>query len=125
LDIRILNLIATVIECCEPPRERAPGQARAEIVRVLATLCQFLHEGTPWRDLLDEPGYRPSVHHRWRRWCVRGWWELVFEALPTGGLVLLDSTRARRSAFGCSRGGLCSKLHACAMPCLCMRHHRA
>ena len=55
---------------------------------------------------------------------MRGWWNLVFEALrpavPADGLVLLDSTtcKARSNAeaecLGRSRGGLCSKLHACA-----------
>jgi hypothetical protein len=78
--------------------------------------------------------------HRFRRWSVRGWWELVFEplrpALPGDRLVLLDSTtcKAHRAASGAarsnaeaeclgrSRGGICSKsgeplgstLHACA-----------
>jgi transposase len=36
--------------------------------------------GAPWRDLPDDLGHWPSVHHRFRRWSVRGWWELVFEA---------------------------------------------
>ena len=63
---------------------------------------------------------------------MRGWWELVFEArlraLPADGLALLDSTicKAHRAASGAprsnaqaeclgrSRGGVCSKLHACA-----------
>jgi transposase len=63
---------------------------------------------------------------------LRGWWELIFEALrpglPADGLLLLDSTtcKAHRAASGAvgssvaaealgrSRGGLCSKLHACA-----------
>ena len=88
--------------------------------------------GAPWRDLPDELGVWPSVYHRFRRWSVRGWWDLVFEAMrpavPADGLVLLDSTtcKAQRAASGAarstaaaealgrSRGGLCSKLHACA-----------
>ena len=66
------------------------------------------------------------------RWCLRGWWELVFEALrpslPEDGLLLIDSTtcKAQRAASGAarstaetealgrSRGGLCSKRHVCA-----------
>lgn len=88
--------------------------------------------GAPWRDLPDTLGCWASVYHRFRRWCLRGWWELVFEALrpslPADGLMLLDSTtckahraasgaahsRAAAEALGRSRGGLCSKLHACA-----------
>jgi len=38
LDIRILRLIATVIEVCEPPREHGAGHPLAETVRVLRTL---------------------------------------------------------------------------------------
>ena len=63
---------------------------------------------------------------------MRGWWELVFEALrpslPADGLALLDSatckahrmasgaarSTAAAEALGRSRGGLCSKLHVCA-----------
>src|SRR4051795_11392741 len=51
LDVRILDLIATVIERCEGPGEPGPGHPPAETVRVLATLRRFLREGTPWRSL--------------------------------------------------------------------------
>ncbi len=51
MDIRILRLIATVIEVCEPPREHGPGHPPAETIRVLRTLRRFLREGTPWRSL--------------------------------------------------------------------------
>src|ERR687885_2518137 len=47
----MLNLIATIIEFCAPSRERGRGHPPAEIVRVVATLRQFLREGTPWRSL--------------------------------------------------------------------------
>src|SRR5215210_3110474 len=51
MDIRLLRLIATVIEVCDPPPAGAPGHPPTETVRVLATLRQFLREGTPWRSL--------------------------------------------------------------------------
>src|SRR3954468_19312322 len=56
LDVRILDLIATVIERCEGPGEPGPGHPPAETVRVLATLHRFLREGTPWRSLVASPG---------------------------------------------------------------------
>ncbi len=105
------------------------GAALRRFVEAALWICRT---GAPWRDLPQTLGQWSSVYHRWRRWCLRGWWELVFEALrpslPAGGLLLLDSTtcKAQRAASGAagstaaaealgrSRGGLCSKLHACA-----------
>src|SRR3954463_3908612 len=51
LDFRLLNLIATVIDFCTPPTEQGRGHPRSATVRGLATLRQFLREGTPWRSL--------------------------------------------------------------------------
>jgi transposase len=56
LDFRLLDLIATVIEFCTPPKERGPGHPRSATVRVVATLRQFLREGTPWRSLKATAG---------------------------------------------------------------------
>ena len=87
--------------------------------------------GAPWRDLPCEFGAWPSIFHRFRRWSQRGWWEILFEAgrpsVPLDGFVAADSTtcKAQRAATGAarsteaqealgrSRGGLCSKIHAC------------
>jgi transposase len=51
LDFRILDLIARIIGFCTPPHERGRGHPPTETIRVLATLRQFLREGTPWRSL--------------------------------------------------------------------------
>src|SRR5918993_5068318 len=51
LRVRDLDLIATVIDFCTPPQERGRGHPRSATVRVVATLRQFLREGTPWRSL--------------------------------------------------------------------------
>ena len=51
MDFRLLDLIATVIECCEGQRRPGPGHPPVETVRVVATLRRFLREGTPWRGL--------------------------------------------------------------------------
>jgi transposase len=56
--------------------------------------------GAPWRDLPDGLGLWSSVYHRWRRWCLRGWWELIFEALrpslPAGQHHLQSPPRRER-----------------------------
>src|SRR4028118_644537 len=98
--------------------------ARRRFVEAALRVCRT---GAPWRDLPEALGLWSSVYHRWRRWCLRGWWELIFEALrpslPADGLLLLDSTtcKAHRAASGAagstaaaealgrSRGGLCSQ----------------
>src|SRR5512143_2453429 len=51
LDFRLLDLIARVIDFCTPPHDRGRGHPRSATIRVLATLRQFLREGTPWRSL--------------------------------------------------------------------------
>ena len=78
----------------------------AALRRFVEAVLWICRTGAPWRDLPDALGRWPSVYHRWRRWCLRGWWELVFEALrpalPADGLLLLDSTtcKAHRAASG-------------------------
>ncbi len=56
MDFRLLNLIATVMDFCAPPKEQGRGHPRSATVRVLATLRQFLREGTPWRSLKATAG---------------------------------------------------------------------
>jgi transposase len=68
LDSRILDLMATVIEFCGPPRARGRGHPPAETVRVLASLRRFLREGTPWRSLIaTEAQVSGSTLRRWLR----------------------------------------------------------
>src|SRR4051795_5441022 len=73
LDVRILDLIATVIERCEGPGEPGPGHPPAETVRVLATLRRFLREGTPWRSLVASPGQASGSTLRRR---LAGWGQI-------------------------------------------------
>jgi len=78
----------------------------AAVRRFIEAVLWILRTGAPWRDLPETLGHWPSVYHRWRRWCVRGWCNLIFEHLrpmvPADGLVLADSTtcKAHRSAAG-------------------------
>ncbi|MBY0332414.1 MAG: hypothetical protein K2X49_17305 [Acetobacteraceae bacterium] len=51
MDVRLLHLIATVIDACDRPPGPGPGHPPTETIRVVATLRRFLRGGTPWRGL--------------------------------------------------------------------------
>jgi transposase len=70
LDGKTLDMIATVIECCEESRGAQVGHPPAETVRVLGSLRRFLREGTPWRSLTATANQvSGSTRRRWlTRW---------------------------------------------------------
>lgn len=74
MDVRILRLIATVIEFCDPPREGSRGRPPADTVRVLRAWRRFLREGTPRRSLTaTAPEASGSNLRRWlTRWARIG-----------------------------------------------------
>jgi hypothetical protein len=49
----------------------------AALRRFVEAALWICRTGAPWRDLPQALGPWSSVYHRWRRWCLRGWWELV------------------------------------------------
>jgi transposase len=102
----MLDLIATVIACCDGPREPGPGHPPAATVRVLATLRRFLREGTPWRSLTaSEDMASGSTLRRWlERWARDGVLAQVHALLvamlrgdPT---LILDSCSVRAKRAG-------------------------
>ena len=106
MDIRILRLIATVIDYCAPPREGACGHPPAETIRVLAALRRLLREGTPWRSLSATPGQASGATLRrcLRRWAERGLLAKV-HALLVGMLrghpdLILDTCLVRAKRGG-------------------------
>ena len=112
MDIRILRLIATVIDSCAPPREGACGHPPAETIRVLAALRRLLREGTPWRSLTATAAQASgSTLRRWlARWAETGLLAQV-HALLVGMLrghpdLILDScsVRAKRGGAEGSHG---------------------
>ncbi len=106
MDIRLLRLIATVIEFCAPPQEGARGPPPAETVRVLRTLRRFLREGPPWRSLTATAAQASgSTLRRWlTRWAETGVLAQV-HAVLVGMLrghpdLILDSCSVRAKRGG-------------------------
>ena len=106
MDFRILNLIATIIEFCAPSRARGRGHPPAEIVRVVATLRQFLREGTPWRSLRATASKvsGSTLRRHLQRWARIGLLPQIHAVLvsmlrgdPT---LILDSCSARAKRGG-------------------------
>ena len=106
LDTRILDLIATVIECCEPQPKPAPGHPPAETVRVLATLRQFLREGTPWRSLRasEDKASGSTLRRAFARWARTGLLRkvhaLLVAMLRGNPVLILDSCSVRAKRGG-------------------------
>ena len=106
LDTRILDLIATVIECCEQPGEPAPGHPVTETVRVLATLRQFQREGTPWRSLRasEDKASGSTLRRAFERWgrtgLLRKVHALLVAMLRGNPTLILDSCSVRAKRGG-------------------------
>jgi transposase len=60
--------------------------------------------GIPWRDLPERFGHWDTVYKRFNRWCRKGTWQRVFEALQDSDLewLIVDSTIVR--AHACAAG---------------------
>jgi transposase len=106
LDFRMLDLIATVIACCERPRVAGPGHPSAETVRVLATLRRFLREGTPWRslratkDMVSGSTLRRCLE-RWARTGLLAQVHALLVAMLRGDpTLILDSCSVRAKRGG-------------------------
>jgi transposase len=104
LDIRILHLIAKVIDACKNPGRHRRGHPPAATIRVLAALRRFLREGTPWRSLIATPEQASgaTLRRSLRHWAETGLLAQV-HAMLVGMLrghpdLILDtcSVRAKR-----------------------------
>jgi hypothetical protein len=104
LDLKLLHLVATVIDACDHQPSRGPGRPPTETIRVVATLRRFLREGTPWRSLVAtaDQASGSTLRRCLARWAETGLLAKV-HALLVGMLrghpdLILDtcSVRAKR-----------------------------
>lgn len=102
----------TTIEPHLPGKKSDPGRTAQDNRLFINAVFWIARTGSPWRDLPERFGPWGTVYKRFSRWCKRGVWGQVLEAL--GGNtelsnLLLDSTviRAHQHAAG-AKGG---KIH--------------
>lgn len=84
-----------------------------------------LRTGSPWRDLPPEYGNWNTSHKRFRRWAIKGIWEMLFKLLskePDCEWIMIDAShckvhqhaagaRGGNQDMSITKGGLNSKLH--------------
>ena len=102
----MLDLIATVMACCEGQRAAGPGHPPAATVRVLATLRRFLREGTPWRSLTatEDMVSGSTLRRALARWAHTGLLQqvqaLLVAMLRGDPTLILDSCSVRAKRAG-------------------------
>jgi putative transposase len=97
------------IEPLLPGRKGDPGRSGENNRLFVDAVVWLAKTGAPWRDLPERFGDWNSVFQRYNRWCKRGVWQRVLEALggdPDLEHLLLDSTiiRAHQHAAGAKKG---------------------
>ena len=97
------------IEPLLPGRKADPGRTGKNNRLFVDAVLWIAKTGAPWRDLPERFGNWNSVFQRYNRWCKRGVWLRILEALggePDLECLLLDSTivRAHQHAAG-AKGG--------------------
>jgi transposase len=106
LDVKVSDLIATVIERREGPGKPRPGHPLAATVRVLATLRRFVREGTPWRSLKAMPTQASgsTLRRRLADWAsvnlLQRVHALLVAMLRGGPDLILDSCSVRAKRGG-------------------------
>jgi transposase len=93
-----------------PGKEGDPGRSGEDNRRFLEGVLWIVRTGAPWRDLPECFGKWSSVWKRFRRWALKGTFEMVFEAVsadPDFEYALIDGTivKVHRHGTG-AKGGL-------------------
>jgi len=115
------------IEALLPGRAGDPGVTARDNRLFIDAVLWIARTGAPWRDLPERFGNWNSAWRRFDRWCRKGAWLRIVEALKDPDLewLILDSTVIRAhqhaagaikqggvdQALGRSRGGFGTKLH--------------
>ena len=114
------------IEHLLPGRRGQHGGVAKDNYNFLNAVWYVAKTGIPWRDLPERFGPWDTIFQRFNRWCKKGVWQQIHEAVQDPDLewLMLDSTVIRAhphsagmntdgadQALGYSRGGFGTKIH--------------
>ena len=93
-----------------PGKRGDPGRSGADNRLFVEAVLWVVRTGAPWRDLHEQFGHWNSVFRRFRRWALKGVFEVVSQHLsgdPDFEYAIIDGTivRVHQHATG-ARGGL-------------------
>ena len=93
-----------------PGKRGDPGRSGADNRLFVEAVLWIVRTGAPWRDLHEKFGHWNSVFRRFRRWALKGVFEVVFQHLsgdPDFEYAIIDGTIVRVHQHGTgARGGL-------------------
>ena len=110
-----------------PGKASDSGVTAKDNRKFLEAVLWIARTGSPWRDLPQEFGHWHRAYVRYNRWCHKGHWERIFEAVSgdsdltylmvDGSIVRVHQHGAAKKhhqeeGMGKSRGGLSTKIHA-------------
>jgi len=92
------------IEHLLPGRPGDSGWTSGDNRLFIDAILYVAKTGIPWRDLPARFGHWDTAYKRFNRWCKKGTWQRVFEALQDPDLewLIIDSTVVR--AHPCAAG---------------------
>lgn len=96
------------VEPLLPGQSHHPGRTAQDNRLFVNAVLWIARTGAPWRDLPERFGKWNSVFQRFLRWCQRGVWHAVLQALggePELEHLLLDSTVVRVHQHGAGAKG--------------------
>ena len=107
---------------------RSHGVPRVDDLKVISGIMFVIRNGLRWRDAPKEYGPHKTLYNRFVRWSGLGVFNEIFASLAAEKVapdtLMIDTTHLKahrtaasllkKGAFGCTKGGLNSKLHAVA-----------
>ncbi len=91
-----------------PGKASDPGRTAGDNRLFINAVMWLAKTGAPWRDLPERFGKWDSAYQRFNRWCKRGVWKGILEALKDPDLecLMLDSTTIRAHQHAAGKKGI-------------------